>query len=428
MAQTVAVVRASLTATNGATTDFTKTGFGTPTAAIIIFDNSNGTNNPQTSSLLGVGFWDATDQRAISAGATDNQGTSATYRSSDDSYGLVMAADGSNKAAYTVSNITDGIRLTMSVDAISDSHFCTVMLFSGISAKTGTFTPNATQNSTQASASLGFAPKLIFFSTIGNTAADTAGGATCIVSFGFAAESGPTHRNLIHALSDAQGAELANVHFSTTRCVGQSSGDAQQWAGEVTTFGADTFTMTTRDGGTGSDVCFFLALGGADISYDTGTMTSRTATGDDVNATDITPGAILTAFSTAASTTLQTAASGANSLQFGMGDADGQFSHNMSSQDAADTTDNNSRSTANKLISLDTSTGSGATLFIEGTVTLNASDFTVNYTTVNATARLGWWVVFANSGAAATTVARLVNGGLVHGGTLMSGRLVREAA
>lgn len=36
MAQTVAVVRNTLTATGSGTTDFTKSGFGTPAAAIII--------------------------------------------------------------------------------------------------------------------------------------------------------------------------------------------------------------------------------------------------------------------------------------------------------------------------------------------------------------------------------------------------------
>lgn len=46
MAQTVAIVRNTLTATGAGTTDFTKTGFGTPTAAIIeVIGGSTSTAN-----------------------------------------------------------------------------------------------------------------------------------------------------------------------------------------------------------------------------------------------------------------------------------------------------------------------------------------------------------------------------------------------
>src|SRR5687768_881880 len=146
MAQTVAVVRNTLTATGGGTTDFTSTGFGTPTAAIIIFCNANATNNPQDSGIIGVGFWDATNQRTVSVRCNDNGATATTARTSDDALAIrIEGTDGTNND-YTVANTTDGIRLTMTVDNTSLARFATVILLKGVSAQVGTFTPNATQN------------------------------------------------------------------------------------------------------------------------------------------------------------------------------------------------------------------------------------------------------------------------------------------
>lgn len=422
MAQTVAVVRNTLTATLSGTTDFTKTGFGTPTAAIILMDSSNTTNNPQASGIMSVGFWDGTNVRCCAIRAEDGGATSNTQRSQDDTYGAIAPADGSNNAAFSVSNITDGIRLTMDVDNASDQRFCTVLLLAGVSAKVGTFTPNTTQNATQASASLGFAPKLVFFTCIGMGTGDQVGISNAILSFGFARDDA-THRAIIFCSLDTQLDELANILYSETRCVGQISNNATQWTGEVTTFGADTFTMTTRDGGSGSDVCFFLALGGADLSIDAGTYTTRTSNGDNVIATDIAADAVLVGLSTADGTTLETGAD-ANGIMFGLADDNGQFSHNLSVEDAAATINANSASQAAKLIDLDTSSAGTRTDMVDGTVTLNASDFTVAENPTNATARKGWWVAWgaAAGGAAALAPPLVGEGRLLRG--LAAGRLV----
>ena len=274
-------------------------------------------------------------------------------------------------------------------------------MFAGISAKAGTFTPNATQNSTTESASLGFAPKAILFTTIGATAADFAAAATAVISFGIARDDS-THRMLAFASADAAADEAANILYSETRCVGQIVGGATTWTGEVTTFGSDTFTMTTRDGASGSDVCFFLALGGADLSFDVGTYTTRTTAGDNTIATDVAPDAVLTVLSTATGTTIETG-SGANGVAIGLADADGQFSHNISVEDGAGTSNANSAAQAAKLIDLDTSSGGTMAAMVDGTVTLNASDFTVAENPVDSTARKGWWVAFGAAAAAGVT-------------------------
>lgn len=392
MAQKTAVVRASLTATGGASTDFTSSGFGTVSAALIFVSSANTTNNPQDGVSLSIGFWDGTNQRACQIQDFDNQATTASFRSSSDALGVVIDTSGSRLASFSVSNVTDGIRLTMVTDNTSTSYYCTVILLAGISAAAGTFTPAATQNSTQESASLGFAPDLVFFMTIGRLAAVDTRTTTGILSFGFAA-SDATHRAVGTLWRNGVATEELTQKYSENRCLTECGVGTVAWGLEVTTFGADTFTATTRDGATSSHICFYLALGGADLNYEVKTFDTRTTTGDTVLSTTLVPESLLAVFTTNASTTIATN-SEANGLAFGLKDANGQFSHNVYAEDAADTTNNGSAAQAAAAIDLDSSASGTRTDLVSGTVTLNASDVTLSYTTVDATARKGFGIVF----------------------------------
>lgn len=406
MAQTVAVVRNTLTATLSGTTDFTKASFGTPSAAIIITCDANTTNNPSAGARMSIGFWDGTNQRTIGAYAVDAQATSDTARSSDSSYGLHLTnTTGAANSAYTVSSITDGIRLTMSIDNTGAQRYATVLLIAGVSAKVLTFTPNATQDATQESASLGFAPKLILFSTIGETSAAINASATALFSFGLARNDN-THRCLNWRSSDNIGDELANIYYAEDRCCAQTGADATSWGLEVTTFGSDTFTATTRDAATGGDLCFALALGGADLSFDVGTLTTPTGTGNSTVTTTVAPDAIMLALSTATATGVATGAD-ANGYMLGLADDNGQFSHNISLEDAAATTNTNSAAQAAAVLDLDSSSGGTRTEMCDATVTLNSSDFTLNYSATDSTPRKGLWLAFGPAAAAGLTYPQL---------------------
>lgn len=392
MAQSVKVIRQTLTATGSGTTDFTSTGFGTVAAAIIIVCNANSTNNPEDDAVLGVGFWDGTNQRAVGIKCTDNLASSQTGRSSNDASCLLH---GDNTTFhYSVSAVTDGIQLTMDVDNTSLQRYATVILLGGVSASVGTFTPNATQNATQASGSLGFAPELVFFVCIGATTADTAALGQAIFSFGLAA-TGITNRCVLWCSETATANEEADILFSENRCVGQIFNGATSWTGEITALGADSFTMTTRDGGSGSDVCFYLALGG-DLSAEVGTLTTPTSTGNNDTALGIDPDALLTFLTTATGTTLASDSS-ANGLNIGMADGAGQYSHSTFVEDAAANMNTGSVASATALVNLDTSSGGSRADMIDGTVTLGTAKFTINYSAVDGTARKGWYVAFGET-------------------------------
>jgi hypothetical protein len=410
MGQKAAVVRATLGSTLNATTDFTSSGFGTVSAAIIIGCSACTAENPATNAIFHVGFWDGTNQCASTITAIDGGATAVTARMSDDSYALMSTGP----SGWTASAITDGIRLTLNPDATSVDRYCTVILLSGISAKVLTFTPNATQNSTQASASLGFAPKLVFFTTIGNTAADTASGTLeAQISFGFAADDS-TQRMVAFSSKHSAANEDATLQYSETRAVGQVNSGSLVWSGEVTTFGADTFTMTTRDGGTSSDVTFALALGGDALSFDTGTLTTLTSTGTAVVATGIVPDAVLAMLSTATSTTIA-ADSTANGFTVGLTDDTNEYSHSVYVEDNAATIHSGSVATATNFIDLDSSSGGSRSDLVTGTVAFDNDSFDINYSAVSGTARKGWWVAFG--GLLHTTTGTLVGPGTTVAGT-----------
>lgn len=396
-----AVVRQTLSATLNGTADFTKAGFGTPTAALVIMCGASVTANPTTNiGAMSIGFWDGTvspqSQSVVEIGMAIGTTSQVSRHSSDsDIAAQVQGGSAILFAAYTASAIADGIRLTLTVDATGVQRLCTVLLFD-CDARLITFTPNGTQDATAESESLGFSPKLVLFGSIGASPADLAQANFCQISFGFAADDG-TNRAVSFIAAGLSATEVLNFRFWEDRCVGQTG----TWAGEAT-LGVDTFTMTTRDGATAGDVCFALALGG-DVEFDSGTLSTPTAIGDQEYETDVTPEALLLVASNATGTAMHED-SGANGFAIGMADADGEFSHNFTAMDAADPTRVSAAQHATQVLDLDTQSGSPGelTAVCDATVAFNAADFTLDFSVVDSVARKGWWIAFGQAPAAAS--------------------------
>ncbi len=399
MAASYAVVTGTLPYVVSNYTDFTASGFGTPTAAILFAGSARVENNPMINARMSIGFWDGTNQRTCGIVDLDNKASAETSRCSDDSYGMVIPWSGGSGAGgteswFTISNITDGIRVTLSVEDLdtSTSVYVTVILLAGINAKVLTFTPNATQNATQASASLGFAPQLLLFASIGATTADVACSiVTSSLSFGFAEIKG-AHRNIRFTGVSAAADMDYRLKFDEDRCCGQEN----VWAMDITTWDSDTFTATTRDGASGDDVTFCLALGGADLRYDVGTLTTRTSTGDTVIATTNIPDTALLMLSTATSTTRHTD-SGANGIMIGAGKGTSEYAHSISIEDGAATSNSNGVYQSAQILDLDSSASGSRTDLCDATAVFNPSDMTLTYSAVDATARKGWYLIFGQS-------------------------------
>lgn len=399
MAQAVAVVRGTLSATASGTTDFTKSGFGVAAAALVFVCEANSGANPAANAMICIGFWDGTNQRVMMSHATDAGASSLTRRCSNDAFGVITRDVGDSQ--YTISAVTDGIRITLTTDNTAIERHCTVLLIGGVSALAGTFTPNGTEDATTESGSLGHAPGIIFFMTHGTSTVDTSI-AAALFSFGFARSDGMNRCIQWQSVSGAADATLS-IAFSEDRCVAQvsTSSGANQWAGQVTAFGSDTFTMTTRDGNSGGDITFFLSLGGAALSLDAGTFTTETSTGVGAAiATDVPVEALLLGLTTCTAVGGAVSGDAATGLMLGLADADGQFAHNFSEEDGAATMNANSASSADRAINLDTAASGGPVDMVDATVALNSGDWTPNYSAVSASGRKGFWIAFGTAGGA----------------------------
>lgn len=429
MAFTHAIVTQSLTATGGGTTDFTSSGFGTPDAAVLIYNSARSGANPGAGLSCGVGLWDGTNQRGVSVTAADAVGISGTARYQRDDYIAPIGASGSSNwaAGFQASAITDGIRLTMAVDNTTNPRYATVLLLKGISAKVLTFTPNSSQNGTATCASLGFAPGALIALSIGHTANSANSGSArttgAVFSFG-AALSGGTHRMAAWASEHTAADSDPTALFSESRLAAEVAAGALGWSLEVTSWGSDDFTATTRDAGTGGDTVYVLALGGADLAAAIGTITTATSTGAvDTATTGVDPDVLLlamTASDTAGS--IKTDAQ-ASSIGFGFANATVQAGFACVDEDAAATMNAESEYSATDALLIRASTSGTGSVLVSADAAMGAEEFTLDYSVADATARKGWYLALGQAVGGGGGAAVSLLGGLTRS-NLTQGRLV----
>lgn len=404
MAQTVAVVSGTLSAAAAGTADFTSSGFGTPAAAIILCSNANTTSNPDTSGILSAGVWDGTNVRAAAFRSMDGSATSRAYRHSSDSEAVIIgnassATSSDRWADYTISNITDGIRLTLDTDNTALSRHCVVILLAGVSAKVDDFQVNSSVDTAATSPSIGFAPTALVALSIGNgNAAPDADADHCIWSIGVAEKSADAQFATLFSSVNNVGTTVVSSYVASDRITGQLHNNSLSWAGEVTSWGADTFDITTRTGGGGADLVMFLALGG-DASVQVGQLTTLTSTGNDAVSTSIAPDAVMIA-ATLADTldNVESAANEGECVSIGAAEGTTEYAFSVVDGDNLGTTNNQSKYTAGNIIDVDYES-SGFNDLIDASVdSMNASNFTLNYSAVAGSARYGWWMAFGNTG------------------------------
>ena len=402
MAQSVAVVRATLTATLSASTAFESAGFGAPTAAIVILCNATSAANPVDTGSISVGFWDGTNQAVSSVTANDAKATTDTLRFANDAYIAAMqSSSGTTLFAYSASAATNGINLTLDIDNTAGQRYCTVILIKGVSAKVVTHTPGATNGTTGESPSIGFAPKAVIAAGVG-ASADIAG-TIASFSFGIARQSDGDHRMLTWYSTNGATDTAVYQLFSETELAGQVSSSVD-WSAAITTWGSDTFTTTTT-GATSGDIFYALALG-ADVAIDIGTLTTSTSTSvnQDITTTN-NPDAVLIALGTTDTTGTLVSDSKANGLMIGLANSSANYSHNIYDEDAAATSNSGSVASAADGVNLDSSASGTRSDLITGTVALSTAKFTIDYSVADATARKGWWVSFGPAASSLPTLS-----------------------
>lgn len=393
MAQKQAIVTGTLPNAIASPVDFTVSGFGTVTAAIIICQRAYTASNPATDyGGMSIGFWDGTTQkvcmfqsRATGTGAGEGRtsygGVAVTYTSS-----------GLNK--FQASAITDGIRITMTLDNTTVDSYCTVLLIGGITnKKVGQIVMAPSVGNTTNSPSLGFAPKSVLFLTVGNASESTDNNAHSVFSFGMARQSDGRHRMVATGHPNAANPTRCTMLYNETYCIGQIFDEAISWRASVTTWGSDTFTLTnSADGATGGDYIFFLAFD-SELSFDLVSVTTPASATTDEIATTVEPDVVLLAMTSATSTSLQTG-DGAEAMCIGMADGTNEYSHGTVTEDAASTVDGESRYSAAAILDLNSAGGGTISASADATVSaFGGSSFTLNYSAVPATPVKGFALV-----------------------------------
>ncbi len=273
----VAVVSAALDFSVSATTDFTKSGFGTSKACIVLLghDTTDGTA-VTVQSRVSIGFSDFTDDFCI------------THQDENASAKVDCDALKSNTACYInlntganievsgiASTITDGVRLTNNAGSAVTDRFATVIMFGGADLTVALTREaiNSSEDGTTTRAHSGFTDgndKLIFF--VGTDIGSEDSASTGINnSFGVCHVSGSDGggytfvQRCLGWASDHNNTEGTPYSVLRTTEVLKiiTEGGASGWGLEVTAFSSsgNTFTVTTRGTGAGAGMeVYSLAL------------------------------------------------------------------------------------------------------------------------------------------------------------------------
>lgn len=273
---TVAVVSGVQSNSVDGSTDYTKTGFGTPKACLVILTADSIDNaSVDPNSIASIGFSDFTNHHSISH--EDEDGSAKVDCDALKSANYVMTKMFPNLAfdtrLATASAITNGVRLTN--DGAGFGDLVTVIMFGGADLNVA-LTREAINSSQDGTATRAFSnftdgnDKLIFFVGTDIGAEDSANSGINN-SFGVCHVTGDDSGGYTFTQGDIGWASDHNNNdgsaalvISDDRCLDILAEDGDQdWSLEVTAFSSASgnFTVTTRDTGSGAGMeVYSLAL------------------------------------------------------------------------------------------------------------------------------------------------------------------------
>lgn len=395
------VVRAQLSFDLAGTTDFTITDFGTPRAALIFLAGAWLDNTPTLDNTTSIGFWDGTNQNCVWMGEDSNKDTTVGRRGyTTNSVARIQNSTSTIIAEYSISNITDGVRLTLDIDTTSAARWCTVILFGGkdVEAFTGTQAAPATVAAGEEKIVTGFRPDVIFWSSsCSNAEAGTEG----TQSFGVSTRRGASiqQRMVGSSMYNAQDTTRTGCIHNNNRSIGQLHADSNGWNMNTTQFLADGMNIEAT-GSTNDDVISCLALKLPEINVDLHSVILPTSTGTNAKTgLGFEPELLVGCFCSAVASNTITQGLGTT---YSMGTATQESYLAMRSEDNVDVSVATNMVDDKFLVLLD---HDGT---VESVATIDSFDsdgYTLNFTTAE-TAKVGWILAFGN----ATKTKRLAQG------------------
>ena len=400
MPQNIEIIRVALTNSSGTSVDAISPGFGTPDAAFFVAsDGHTGDQVDRSDAGISYGFYDGTGQYAIGIFEDDNLNpTYAARGSREDKCIAISKPPGS--ARYAASFITDGVRLTME-GSTGLQRYCTVVLMKGVSAEVQRVVLNSTAGLSTTVSGMSFQPKALIGIGIGTNINNTST-LDAIGCLGFAVDTGSGTDHTLHMYGSQDNASPTNITagIRTDAVIGQTILGNTQYTGEVTAWNSDGFTITTRGSSPEAEEFFFLCLGGENLSVETGTFTSPTSTGTSTTSTTNKVDALITLSTNLETENAVDSTNNAGAISVGATNGADQFSHSYDSADNVTTSNAASHSSSTNLIEVHEAGTSSHTNVV--TASLDSfganSGFTLNYTDVQSTERLGIYFAFTTPG------------------------------
>jgi len=264
------------------TQDYTSSGFGTPTAAIVIFAKATVSETPTSNAAISMGFITADDDMAVSISSSDNLATTSCSRYYSASKALADVDGGVVNRFATGSIITDGIRLVYD-GVFADAYHIQVQLIKGTSDVK--LVSEAIGLGVHDITSIGFKPTVCFLSTIGFGSPDALATGNL---FGFGAvhnDSTDIVKQWYYGLysGNARVTSLCSSVIRDDSCIGQTVDGVQTWTAVASAFDSQGFTLTTANDALDDDVQILaLSFPDPDSIYlgiiDTPTITGVTGT------------------------------------------------------------------------------------------------------------------------------------------------------
>lgn len=410
MAVTSAIVSGYLPTADSSYTDFTSSGFGTPDAAIVIVNNVDSGNNPNTEAVAGFGFWAGATQVCIGINCEDNQATTdtATAILSGRCVTLPNNAASGYEVLATGSSVTDGLRITKDGGVTSVSRYCTVVLLKGLTNEFAGIASLPASGSSLSVTAPGFKPDLL----IGSGAFQSAAGLSTQGRISF----GASHNNSANSISqgcvafgdlDNQSTSNINTTVRNDRWIQQAINGSDAAYASVSSHDASGFSLSYASSGFVRQYIYLaMELPDPDDAY-VGVVDSKASTGTQAyTGTGFTP-EVLALIGTTLTTANSLATSNVGAISVGVANATAERCMIFGSQDGVATTNTFSRVDASNVVNL---------RFHDDTVdavadlnSLDADGWTLNYSDGSASARkiLAFAIGDSTAGGGAPTLSDL---------------------
>lgn len=374
--------------TSTGTQDITISGFGTPKAAIFTITKATANDTVTSDAAIGIGLTDGTTQYAMSVISQHGVGTTVAKRrfEIDECVLIIDIAGNVDGEANFTAWITDGVQITWG-NAPADAYLLTVTFIGGtdLSSEVNIVDPGNTANAVTTVSGMSFAPQGVLFIGHGSQPAATTDN-NSVITYGMAAKNsdGVVSNGGTIFSSSAQAAAVCSSRIAPGRIVSNTSGvfNYDILFNELT---SDGFIIETPVASGNRDIgTLALAINGGAISTSYFNLAASTTGNRELKyQTTATPvGAMYIGTEQSSNSGVSTT----NTFGWMLSSTDGnsEFSNSIADEDAAATSNTQSKST-NRLIDIDDFDG---TQMRDGThVSFGAGTHTINISAADATDR-----------------------------------------